>query len=246
MLEVYLLDGTEEMSIGKFLKKITDMGLVYTINKAPKKHEKILGCYVESAYKAAGIHYLPLPKAHMRILLASETVGPITGQTLRRGTERYMFASHPDPDTLCSIALHELGHALQAVKKSSHTCVMSVKAKRELMQDAKSALVQEGALEKLSRQHPDGMIELDGAHCLAMGCVMQVVTAGSAINANEPFCVLCLENVTKSIRKINDEFDDTPSYCGDCEYLRKCMWTKEYVYEGSDICPEFSAKLTND
>lgn len=242
MLEIYLIDGTEEASLGKFLKKITDMNLAYVIKKAPSKHEKHLSCYVEAAYKQAGIWFLPLPKAHLRMLVANELVGPLAGQSMGN----LMFASHPDPDTLSTIALHELGHSLKAVRKRTHTCVMSIKAKRDMMSDTKATLIKQGALEKLAKLHPDGMVDLDGAHCLGLGCIMQVVPSNTLINVDHSFCDLCFDNVKDSIKKINEEFEETPSLCGDCEYLVRCMQTKEHVYEQSDICPEFSAKLVKD
>lgn len=235
MLEIYLLDGTEEMSLKLFLQKLVNMKLNYIIRKAPSKHEKILACYVEAAYKQAGIWGLPLPRGHLRLLVAAETVKPLAGQSMGK----LMFASHPDPETLCTIALHELGHSLKAVRRKSHKMTMQVKAKRELMNDTKATLIQQGTLDKLSKLYPDSMIELDGAHCLGLGCIMQVCPNPSAINQSESFCELCADNVKDSVSKINKEFDETPNYCGDCVNLRVCMYTKEHVYEKSDICEEF-------
>jgi hypothetical protein len=235
VLEIYLLEGTEEVSLKLFLEKLAKMELNYVVRKAPTKHERILSCYVEAAFKQAGIWGMPLPRGHLRMLVASETVTPLAGQSMGK----LMFASHPDADTLCTVALHELGHSLKAVRRKSHKLVMQVKSKREVMNDTKTTLIQQGALEKLSKLYPDSMVELDGAHCLGMGCIMQVVPKASAITQPDSFCDLCAENLKDSVSKINKEFDETPSYCGDCINLRSCMYTKENVYEKSDICAEF-------
>ena len=240
MLEIYLLEGTEEASLTLFLQKLVKMELNYIIRKAPSKHTRILSCYVEAAYKQAGIWGLPLPRGHLRLLVASETVGPLAGQS----AGKLMFASHPDPETLCTVALHELGHSLKAVRRKTHTLVMQVKAKRDLMNDTKNTLIQQGALDKLSKLYPDSMVELDGAHCLGMGCIMQVMPKPSAVTQEDSFCDLCADNVKDSVKKINAEFDETPNYCGDCANLRSCMYSKEHVYEGSDICEEFNQDPT--
>lgn len=240
MLEIYLIEGTEESSLTLFLQKLVKMQLNYVIRKAPTKHTRILSCYVEAAYKQAGIWGIPVPRGHLRMLVAAESVTPLSGQSVGK----LMFASHPDPETLCTIALHELGHSLKAVRRKSHNLVMQVKAKRDLMNDTKNTLIQQGALERLSKLYPDSMIELDGAHCLSMGCIMQVMPKSSAISQPESFCDLCFENVKAAVKKINGEFDETPNYCGDCANLRSCMYTKEDVYEGSDICGEFNQDPT--
>jgi len=248
MIEIYLMDGCEEESLRKFLEKITGLNLAYTIKKIAKKPRRYLSCYVEGAYKQAGIWGLPVELGTMRLLCASELVGPIHGQslTLKRkdGIQKLMFASHPDAETLCSIALHELGHALKAVRKSTHNCVTTVKAKKELAAEITKTLVQQGTLEKLGKLYPESMVELGGSHCLEPACVMQVYTASSAITAEQPFCDLCFENVKNEIKKVNEEFEAVKNKCGDCVYLKRCMQTKEWVWDGSDPCDEFEQDHT--
>ena len=69
MLEIYLLEGTQELSLKPFLEKLVALNLNYVVRKAPTKHERILSCYIEAAYKQAGIWSLPLPRGHMRLFL---------------------------------------------------------------------------------------------------------------------------------------------------------------------------------
>lgn len=248
MLEIYLYDGCQEESLRPFLERLVKFQLAYTIKKAPRKHKEVLGGYLEAAYKQAGIWGLPVEKGTMRMLCTSELVQPIPGQTVilkrKDGIQTLMVASHPDPDVLCSVALHELGHALKAVRRRTHDCVMVVKARKEMAIEAARTLINEGALEKLGELYPESMVELNGAHCLDRMCVMWPQPSERAIKVEKPFCDICFKNVTEEIKKVNEEFERVKEKCGDCVYLRKCMRTKEWVWEGADTCDEFSADPT--
>jgi len=248
VIEIYLMDGCEEESLRKFLIRLVDMKLAYTVKKLPKKPYRLLSCYVEGAFKQAGIWGLPVERGHLRLLCASEQVGPLFGQsvTIKRkdGLQKLMFASHPDPDTLCTVALHELGHALKAVRKKTHDCVMTVKTKKELSAETTRTLIQQGALEKLGKLYPESMVELGGSHCLEAACIMQVAPSNSAIGFDQPFCDLCFDNVKDEVKKVNAEFEAVKNKCGDCTYLKRCMNTKEWVWDGSDPCNEFEQDPT--
>jgi hypothetical protein len=248
MLEIYLLDGCEEKSLEKFLQRLVKFELSYVIRKAPKKPKRILSCYVEGAFKAAGIWGMPLERGTMRMLCASELVSPNWGQSVtvkrKSGLEKLMFASHPDPDVLSGVALHELGHTLKAVKKRTHKLVMQVKMSKELAPETTRTLIKQGTLEQLGKLHPESMVELGGSHCLEPGCIMQVALPNNVINVQQPFCQLCFDNVTEEIKKVNEEFEAVKNKCGDCIYLKKCMYTKEWVHEGADTCDEFEQDPT--
>lgn len=248
MLEIYLLDGCQEKSLEKFLQRLVNFELPYVIRKSPKKPNRILSCYVEGAYKGAGIWGMPLEPGTMRMLCASELVGPNWGQsvTIKRkdGLQKLMFASHPDPDTLSTVALHELGHTLKAVRKRTHKLVMQVKIDKELAAETTRTLVQQGTLDKLGKLHPESMVELGGSHCLEPACIMQVAPSNDAINFAQPFCNICFDNVREEIKKVNEEFEKVKNKCGDCIYLKKCMYTKEWVHEGANTCEEFEQDPT--
>lgn len=242
MIEIYLLEGLEETSIGPLLKKITDYELAYLIRKAPRKHKKVLSAYVPSAYKQAGIYGLPLDQGTIRLLLSAEKVRPITGESIHwKDGAIETVASHPDPETLCAVALHELGHALQATTRRGRNCVLSVKAKREFMGMSKKVLHDSFALERLSEIYPDGVVELDGLHCLNRGCLAQAYTPDmvAIFNSSQPFCDACTEGFKKGVKKLNDVFAAEHHTCGDCVHLRKCMDEDPYVYDESRICKDF-------
>jgi len=246
MIEIYLLQGLEEASIGPLLKKITDLGLAYVIRKAPRKHKKVLSAYVESAYKQAGIYATPIEQGTIRLLLSNELVRPITGQSVtRKDGSRETVASHPDPDVLCAVALHELGHALEAVTKKGRQLVFSMRSKREFTGATKKVLSESFALDRLGEIYPDGIAELDGLHCLNRGCILQAYTPGlvSIFNSSQPFCDPCFKALTASIKKLNDEFGAEHNSCGDCQHLRHCMDENPYVYDESRICKDFEQVL---
>lgn len=240
MLEIFLEGDLTYVDITIFLKWMESFKIPFDVNNAPHRPKKIFSSYVEASHRQTGIWDMPLPEGHLRLLMSKgKYIGPQSGQC----SDRKMVAVSEDNESLCYIALHELGHALNVVD-TKREVVLKIKTKPEFTNDARSE--KDTLVDRMSVLHPDGLIEFGGLHCLSPGCIMQpCLPPMLSKDPSELFCQACKKRLYKYRDKLLSLAAEVNT-CLYCQDIHQCMFRKSYIWEGSPVCKKFNPIAKED
>lgn len=244
MLEIWLqpsIDNTPllETEIPSILKLCVALDWPCNIHRAPTVPTDRQSAWVQASHEAAGIWHLPLKPGHVHVLITrDEGIGPQIGQCMGR---RITFGGISGGEmALTATLLHELGHVTNAV--GGRPTVMKLASKPEYSRSAVKA--KHELIKQMTAHHPEGIVEFQGKHCLAPGCIMNPWgnEIADIVNPWSNFCQECAPRFKRGRDKLMDLADRAKDTCGQCKQLEQCMYKNGKVWEGSPLCKDFEAK----